>query len=78
MLTYVWALILTQRRRVRRVLSLNERTEKMLHIENAEKKHLGLLVDKLTSRQVNKAYGLRKTFISLFPKGVCTLSLRVL
>lgn len=47
MLTYVWALILTQRRRVRRVLSLNERTEKMLHIENAEKKHLGLLVDKL-------------------------------
>ncbi len=62
MLTYVWALILTQRRRVRRVLSLNERTEKMLHIENAEKKHLGLLVDKLTSRQVNKAYGLRKTF----------------
>jgi len=78
MLTYVWGLILTQRRRVRRVLSLNERTEKMLHIENAEKKHLGLLVDKLTSRQVNKAYGLRKTFISLFPKDVCTLSLRVL
>ena len=78
MLTYVCGLILTQRRRVRRVLSLNERTEKMLHIENAEKKHLGLLVDKLTSRQVNKAYGLRKTFISLFPKGRCTLSLCVL
>ena len=78
MLTCVWGLILTQRRRVRRVLSLNERTEKMLHIENAEKKHLGLLVDKLTSWQVNKAYGLRKTFISLFPTGRCTLFLRVL
>ena len=62
---------------MRRVLSLNERTEKMLHIENAEKKHLGLLVDKLTSRQVNKAYGLRKTFISLFPKGRRTTPVRV-
>ena len=51
MLTYVWALILTQRRRVP---SLNERTEKMLRIENAEKNHLGLLVDKLTSWQVNE------------------------
>ena len=68
MLTYVWALILTQRRRVRRVLSLNKHTEKMLRIENAEKKHLGLLVDKLTSRQVNKAYGLRKTFFFLVDK----------
>ena len=75
MLTYVWALILTQRRRVP---SLNERTEKMLRIENAEKNHLGLLVGKLTSWQVNKAYGLRKAFISLFPKGRCSLSLRIL
>ena len=63
MLTYVWGLILTQRRRVRRVLSLNDRTEKTLRLENAEKEHLGLLVDKLTSWQVNKAFGLTKTFI---------------
>ena len=44
------------------------RGEKTLRLENAEKRYLGLLVDKLTSRQVNKAYGLRKTFISLFPR----------
>ena len=49
MLTYFWGLILTQRRRVRRVLSLNERTEKTLRSENAEKRYLGVLVDKLTS-----------------------------
>ena len=49
MLIYVWGLILTQRHRVRRVLSLNERMEKTLRLENAEKKHLGLLVYKLTS-----------------------------
>ena len=43
MLTYVWGLILTQRSRVRRALSLNECAEKKLRLENAEKKHLGLL-----------------------------------
>ena len=64
MLTHVWGLILMQRRRVRRVLSLNECAEKTLRVENAEKKHLGLLIYKLTSWQVNKAFGLTKTFIS--------------
>ena len=49
MLTYVWGLILTQRRRVRRVLSRNECAEKKLRLENEEKKYLGLFVDKLTS-----------------------------
>ena len=74
MLTYVWALILTQRRRVP---SLNERTEKMLRIENAEKNHLGLLVDKLTSWQVNKSFGLTKLSFLCFQMEHAPSSLHV-
>ena len=64
MLTHVWGLILMQRRRVRRVLSLNGVHGEDAMLRERGEKHLGLLIYKLTSWQVNKAFGLTKTFIS--------------